>query len=122
MGWNNPDLYNQPEKFGIKTIGDVEWDDESYQFNMTVVWQSETDPTLFYWASDSGCSCPSPFEGFTSLEGDSYDEVFKGTKQQVIEFLFTELERKKEANRKYSWRTFDPSYQVLGLVGKLVQL
>lgn len=122
MGWYNPDLYNQPEKFGIKTIGEVEWDDESYSFNITAVWQSEEDPKLFYWASDSGCSCPSPFEGFTSLEGDSVDEVHKGTKRDVIAFLLEELERIKKVNAEYSWRRHDPSDDVLELAGKLVRL
>lgn len=122
MGWNSPDIYYQPDKFGIQTIGEVEWDDESYQFNITAVWQSKEDPELFYWASDSGCSCPSPFESFTSLEGDSYDEVFKGTKAEVIQHLLTELARVKEVNSQYSWRSHDPSDDVLELVGKLVRL
>lgn len=122
MGWHNPDLYNQPEKFGIKTVGEVEWDDESYQFNITAVWQSKEDHKMFYWAHDSGCSCPSPFEGYTCLEGDSYDEVFKGTKHEVIQALLDELDRVKKVNESYTWRTYDPSDQVLELVGKLVRI
>lgn len=43
------------------TIADVEWEDESYQFDMTRVYQHKTTGELFY-AEDSGCSCPCPFE------------------------------------------------------------
>lgn len=122
MGYDDPDLYYQPEKFDLLTVGEVEWDGESYNFNITAVWQSKADSKLFYWASDSGCSCPSPFEAFTSLEGDGDYEVHKGTKQEVIKWLLDELERSKEYNSKYSWHTYDPSNDVLELVGKLVKL
>jgi hypothetical protein len=66
MGWNEPDLYNQPEHFGVRIVGVVEWDYECYQFNMTVVWVDALDQ--FYMGDDSGCSCPSPFEDSTSAE------------------------------------------------------
>ena len=59
------DLYYDPEKFGLTTLGEVEWYEPCYDFDTTAVWIS-ADKTL-YWASDSGCSCPSPFESFTSL-------------------------------------------------------
>lgn len=122
MGYNSADIYYQPEKFGITPVGEVEWDEESYSFNITAVWQSKEDPKLFYWAQDSGCSCPSPFESYISLEGDDYDQVFKGTKHEVIRALFDELDRVKQVNESYSWRSHDPSDSVLELVGKLVRL
>lgn len=122
MGWDTPDIYGQPEHFGIQTIGEASWHDESWEFDFTVVWQSKEDPTLFYWARDSGCSCPSPFESFTSLEGDDYYTVNKGTKHDVIKDLLETLEAVKKNNDEYSWRTYDPSDRVLELVGKLVRL
>ena len=122
MGYENPDLYYQPDAFGITPVGEVDWDDESCSFNITVVWQSKEDPQVFYWAQDSGCSCPAPFEGFTSLEGNDWAEVNKGTKHECIKALLDELERVKKVNESYSWRTFDPSDDVLELVGKLVRL
>lgn len=118
MGYDNPDIYYQPEKFGIKPIGEVEWDDESYQFNFTVVWQSLTDPAVFYWATDSGCSCPAPFEDFTGLD---YEEVHTGTKAEAIAAILNELARVEKVNAEYSWRTYDPSPDAVELVGKLVQ-
>ena len=65
MGYNNPDPYYQPEKFGLTPIGELDAS-ESYEFNIVAVWQ-HTDGRFFV-GSDSGCSCPSPFEDFTSLD------------------------------------------------------
>src|SRR5699024_9882982 len=42
-------------------IADVEWVGESYEFDMTRVYRKISTGELFY-AEDSGCSCPSPFE------------------------------------------------------------
>lgn len=54
-------IYYQPEEYGLKTVGEVEWGDGYYNFDLTVVWQDISTGTLYY-ADDSGCSCPSPFE------------------------------------------------------------
>jgi hypothetical protein len=61
------DVYSNPEKYGLEIVGSVEWEDEPYQFNMTAVWRDRETGQL-YWADDSGCSCPSPFEEFTSRD------------------------------------------------------
>lgn len=42
-------------------IGEVEWSYEAYQFDLTRVYRQISTGDLFY-ATDSGCSCPSPFE------------------------------------------------------------
>lgn len=54
-------LYGQPEKFGLRTIGEMQWGEACWSFDLTVVWQDTTTGAL-YFAEDSGCSCPSPFE------------------------------------------------------------
>ena len=54
-------VYYDPEKFGLKIIGEIEWSDGCWQFDTTVVWQREADG-VFLYAEDSGCSCPMPFE------------------------------------------------------------
>lgn len=56
-----PNIYYDPEKFGLKIFGDIDWSDGFYHFDQTVVWQD--DEGRLYYADDSGCSCPSPFEG-----------------------------------------------------------
>lgn len=65
MGYYAPDVYHQPEKFGLEPIGEIEWTEPDYSFDFTVVWKKDSD---YYFASDSGCSCPSPFEYYTSIE------------------------------------------------------
>jgi hypothetical protein len=57
--------YYFPAALGLETVGEVEWGDEPCAFDLTVVWKGEGG---YYLASDSGCSCPSPFEAYTSLE------------------------------------------------------
>jgi len=54
-------IYYDPEKFGLTPIGEIDWLDGSYEFDLTVVWKREFDGRFVY-AEDSGCSCPSPFE------------------------------------------------------------
>lgn len=54
-------IYYSPEKYGLRTIGEVEWRDYSYEFDLTVVWQDINTGHLFT-ADDAGCSCPSPFD------------------------------------------------------------
>lgn len=53
-------IYYSPEKFGMRQIGEIDWSDGNYQFDLTVVW--EDGDGSFWYAEDSGCSCPSPFE------------------------------------------------------------
>lgn len=67
MGWNEPDIYDEPDNFDLTFIDQVSWDNESYQFDYTGVWKHNVTGQL-YMADDSGCSCPSPFENFTTLE------------------------------------------------------
>ncbi len=59
-------IYYSPEAHGLEILGEVE-ESVSYQFNQFVVWRRLSDGTLFY-ASDSGCSCPSPFETYENVE------------------------------------------------------
>lgn len=66
MGYYDADVYYQPEKFGLTLLDEIDDPQACYSFDILAVWQHE-DGRLF-WASDSGCSCPSPFEDFTSLD------------------------------------------------------
>lgn len=68
-------LYYDPEKFGLKVLGDIDWSDGYYQFDQTVIWQDEQGQ--MYYADDSGCSCPSPFEsmGRDDLIACSFPEL-----------------------------------------------
>lgn len=65
MSWDT-NIYYNPEKNGLTQIDMLSDPDASWSFDDLIVWQHE-DGRIFY-ASDSGCSCPSPFEDFNSLE------------------------------------------------------
>lgn len=54
-------VYSEPEKFGLTTVGEIQWGEACYDFNLTVVWRRDADGAFLY-AEDTGCSCPSPFE------------------------------------------------------------
>lgn len=73
-------LIMSPEVFGLVIIGSVDWDNIPYQFNQTMVFRN-TESGKFYWADDSGCSCPMPFENTTT------DDLASGTKYDVLNYL-----------------------------------
>jgi hypothetical protein len=66
MGYDSPDPFYQPEKFNLTQVAMIDYSDGQYQFDYRVVWRHE-DGTL-YTARDTGCSCPSPFENYHTLE------------------------------------------------------
>jgi hypothetical protein len=55
------DIYSNPEKFGLTYIGQVDFTD-GYEFDLYAVWKDQDGK--FWYGSDSGCSCPSPFEDY----------------------------------------------------------
>jgi hypothetical protein len=57
--------YYHPEALGLTLVAELEYSDACYQYDTRVVW--EKDGAL-YTARDSGCSCPTPFENYNSLE------------------------------------------------------
>lgn len=70
MSWDDNVFYH-PEKFGLTQVGMLTDPDACYSFNDLVVWQHE-DGSL-YWATDSGCSCPVPFDDYSSV--DKLDKI-----------------------------------------------
>lgn len=67
MGIFTNDIYYNPEEFGVETIGELELAEGSYSFDTLLV-QRDLLTGKFYVNFDSGCSCPSPFEDFTTKE------------------------------------------------------
>lgn len=59
-------VYYDPEDFGLKVIGEVDYN-EGYEFDKRVVWRHKESGKL-YTARDAGCSCASPFEDYDKLE------------------------------------------------------
>lgn len=58
-------IYDYPEKHGLTLVEAIDDPDACYSFGIFALWRHE-DGRLFY-AQDSGCSCPSPFETYDSL-------------------------------------------------------
>lgn len=71
--WSN--VSSTPEKYGLTPIGHLYDPWACYSFDDLCVWKHE-DGRVF-WATDSGCSCPSPFEDCKSL--DDLTEVTNDT-------------------------------------------
>lgn len=53
-------VYYNPEKFGLTIVKEIEDPNASYSFDMFILWRDGSGRLL--WATDSGCSCPTPFE------------------------------------------------------------
>lgn len=102
MSYDSPDVYHQPEHFGLTPIDTLDLDNEPYQFHYLCVWKHE-DGRVF-WAEDSGCSCPSPFENYRSLE--SLEHL------KEIEPLKRRLKGREEETKQYKYRYFPPKQEV----------
>lgn len=68
-------VYHSPKDHGLYVVVEVELAEADYSFNLLVVWKHKDTGDL-YWATDSGCSCPSPFEDYGSIEQlDKLDDL-----------------------------------------------
>lgn len=81
FGGKNP--YYSPELCGLKQMDMIETEPH-YDFDMVVIWQDKKTKK-FYFAADSGCSCPSPFEDVRRLSdlGKLNKTNFKGLEDAV---------------------------------------
>lgn len=61
-----PNVYYSPEEFGLEIVGVADDPDVCYEFSTFVVWQDKAGQ--LYFADDSGCSCPCPFEDLGTIE------------------------------------------------------
>lgn len=73
---------------GTELVAEVgDWD---YSWSVVAVFRDLTSGKL-YWGSDSGCSCYSPFEDVTSVEGLSgltkatYTELERAVREELSE-------------------------------------
>lgn len=79
-------VYNTPEEYGLEQAYHIDIG-ESYEFNKLCIWRHKNG--TLYMASDAGCSCPSPFEDYNSLE-----DLEVATPEGVREWF--------ERNRRYT--------------------
>lgn len=106
-------IYYNPEKFGLQIFGELDLS-TGYDFDKFVVWTMDgVDPEdrpirSVLWGTDSGCSCPSPFD-YVGL-----DSLDNGTPQACIRAL-------------QQWYAGQPEYQqdqnaYLAFLERLVRL
>ena len=64
---------------GLTRVGELDEPNLSYEYNMLIVLQHTPSGRLF-WAKDSGCSCPTPFEDyyFKSPDDNDLQEITPG--------------------------------------------
>lgn len=75
----NDNPYYSPSKCGLEIFESIDTAG-SYEFDMLVVWKKLDDNTLWY-DTDSGCSCPSPFDN-----GDHGHDLKSITKKTLHAF------------------------------------
>ncbi len=66
-------VYSDPEYLGLEIIEALDEEGLGYEFNTLCVWKDKEGN--LYFATDSGCSCPSPFEDYNSI--DSLERITK---------------------------------------------
>lgn len=59
------DPYYHPEAFGLTLVAEFELAEPCYSFDTFAIWYRQ-DTGSYYWANDSGCSCPAPFEDYSA--------------------------------------------------------
>lgn len=105
--------YDDPAHYGLEIVGDISWDSDPYQFNYTVIWRNIQTAQMFY-ASDSGCSCPSPFE---RLEVGS-----EGWNPLILqEFIDAMAKRLSEMERDDDYGAKEKFMRAAAAVGEVVQ-
>ena len=78
MSYDDNPYYN-PEKRGLTIVAEGDDPDASYSFDMFVVW---TDGESLFYAQDSGCSCPSPFEDVEPVRATK-DAIYRAIDEWV---------------------------------------
>jgi hypothetical protein len=63
-------IYYSPEDFGLVLVDSLDEPDLSYEYHTLIVLQHTESGRIFY-AEDSGCSCPTPFEDFIFSSPDN---------------------------------------------------
>lgn len=91
MSYYEKNPYYSPEAFGLKLETQLDMTKFDYSFDYRVIWSD--DSGQIYTAYDSGCSCPTPFEDYDSI--DKLDKV----PQDVS---WTELRQEAEAHGQSS--------------------
>lgn len=85
------DLHSNPEKFGLKSVGEVDFSHGAYAFDLLVVWV-DASGQLFY-GEEAGCSCPTPFEDF------GIPDLTRASKHEIAARIGVRLAGREEYDR-----------------------
>jgi hypothetical protein len=102
-------VYYSPSASGLETVGEIEWSDGFYQFDLTVLWRDEAG--ALHWGEDAGCSCPSPFEDVNSVS-----ELSTGTKWEFVKHVQDRLALAEASEYSKPWD--DTRAQVADLIAR----
>lgn len=105
-----PNIKNEPEAFGLKTFGEVEFSSGCYEFDTLIVWRDQSG--AFLYGEDKGCSCPEPF-------GDIDLRTAKRATPHEIAARIQERQRERDAN--YSDPPTYGNDQAASLIERLMQ-
>lgn len=86
------DIYYRPENHNVEIVGEIDYYEEPYEFDLTVVWRRKDDGKLLY-ADDSGCSCPTPFEDHRFEDGD----FTVASAHQISEHIMRKVEEREKS-------------------------
>lgn len=103
-------IYDKPEDFGLTLIDDIDFSSGAYEFDITAVWRRDADGALVY-ADDSGCSCPSPFEG------EGVNDLIVATPAELQAHL---EQRARGAHTDYSDERDQWAMQIANLMGLVI--
>lgn len=103
MAYGNPDVYYQPEKFGLQMIAELDYSNGYYEFDLRVVWRHADG--VFYTARDDGYFYPSPFENFERLDQLEVADLNK---------LAAEIKQELEDAEKYPYSGNNPNLEMEG--------
>lgn len=110
----------------LTLVTDFEWSDEPYEFDLTRIYHHPDTNQIFY-AHDSGCSCPMPFEDFNSIDdytkADSLQAMFdvlKDTREDKCSH--EEYNDEKDEYENHTSEMCPLTFKIVGLIEKLHNL
>lgn len=77
--------YYSPAKNGLEIVAELDEPGLSYAYNQLIVF-NDVKTNRLYFAKDSGCSCPTPFEGYY-YEGDGKTNMEAITSSNLDSFI-----------------------------------
>jgi len=100
MSYYDENVYYSPEKHGLTLVTELELEEPDWSFYTLAVWAGEEG---LYMGTDSGCSCPAPFENYNGIE----DLTGPLPAEQVIE------EADQLRDDRYTAKSFDEFKRVI---------